>query len=422
MVVALLILREPVSSPRRPEKREVEAIRGTRTYVIGLALAIGLTPASAYADGSGGTTYTPEPEVAKVACVKNCASKQRIQGGSAVRLTGRNLDSVTKVVFQGSGPKGDDKTAAVKSRAAGSVLVGVPFDAQTGPVKAVASGGVASEPTKPVRILPAPPPESQPALSPAPGPRDAGAPALETATSAARWFYGSQRGVVFSYRVGGEAPSDVTVTLVRQSDGAVVQTWTQPGVAPNEVRTIRWTGVVDEVVQPEGRYAFRAVVQSGTVTARSADTTDAGRDAFDFHHHFFPIRARHDYGEAGARFGAGRTGHSHQGQDVMAACGSKLVAAQGGTVKDTAYHSAAGYYIVIRTLSGEDNAYLHMSGPSAFEEGDRVFTGQQIGQVGTTGSSSACHLHFEIWTQPGWYDGGKPIDPLAALQAWDRVS
>jgi murein DD-endopeptidase MepM/ murein hydrolase activator NlpD len=179
---------------------------------------------------------------------------------------------------------------------------------------------------------------------------------------------------------------------------------------------------VGEQVQPEGRYAFRAVVRNGTATATSAAADDASRDAFDFYGHFFPVRGKHNYGQAGARFGAGRSGHTHQGQDVMAACGTKLVAAQGGTVKYTAYQSAAGYYIVIHGVDGTDNAYMHLAGPTAFTEGDKVFTGQQIGVVGDTGDAEGCHLHFEIWTAPGWYDGGKPIDPLSALQAWDAIS
>jgi hypothetical protein len=33
-----------------------------------------------------------------------------------------------------------------------------------------------------------------------------------------------------------------------------------------------------------------------------------------------------------------------------------------------------------------------------------------------------CHLHFEQWTSPGWYDGGRPIDPLPDLKRWDRTS
>ena len=32
--------------------------------------------------------------------------------------------------------------------------------------------------------------------------------------------------------------------------------------------------------------------------------------------------------------------------------------------------------------------------------------------LGDTGSASACHLHFEVWTEPGWYNGGSPVDPV----------
>lgn len=387
-------------------------VRGT--FTLGLAFALATAPAAIAS--SGGATYTPEPQVVQVVCVKNCAPKKRIQGGSTAKISGKNLDAVTKVVFQG-GTKASAKAAAVKTRSATAVVVAVPIDAQSGPVKAVASGGVQSAPSKSVKILPPPPPESHAELSPAPG-----APALETATSAAKWFAGSQRGIVFSYRLGGEAPADVVVNLIRLSDGAVVHSWNQPQVAVGELRAIRWTGIENGQLQPEGRYAFRAIVSRGGVTATSAAGDNSQRDAFDFYHHYFPVRGRHDYGEAGARFGAGRSGHSHQGQDVMAACGTKLAAAQGGKVIFSGYHSAAGNYIVIRGLDGTDNAYMHMAQPSAFSEGDKVFTGQQIGQVGTTGSSSACHLHFEIWTAPGWYDGGNPIDPLSALQAWDAYS
>jgi murein DD-endopeptidase MepM/ murein hydrolase activator NlpD len=268
-----------------------------------------------------------------------------------------------------------------------------------------------------VKILPPPPPESQVALTPAPG-----SPSIETATSAAKWFLGSQRGIVFSYQLSGSSPADVDVNLIRQSDGATVQTWTQPQVAPGQLQTVRWTGVANGTVQPEGRYAFRAVIHRDGVTATSAAGDDANRDAFDFYGHFFPVRGTHNYGDAGARFGASRSGHTHQGQDVMAACGSKLVAAQGGTVKYAAFQSAAGYYIVIHGLDGTDNAYMHLAGPTPFTEGDKVFTGQQIGVVGDTGDATACHLHFEIWTAPGWYDGGHVIDPLPSLQAWDRFS
>ena len=380
-----------------------------------------MAPAAAQA-GGGGAVYTPQPELGAVTCVKTCAADHRIQGGSAVKISGSNLDGVTKVVFKGGGTKSDDQTVNVRAHSSSALVVGVPVDAQTGPVQALASGGVQSDPTKPVRILPAPPPEPNVALTPAPGPRDDGAPTLDTATSNSRWFYGAQRGVVFSYRLGGSSPAEVDVNLVNTSDGSVAQSWAQPGVNPGEVRTVTWTGATNGVVAAEGRYAFRAVAHSGGATASSAAADDANRDAFDFHTHLFPVRGSHSYGGPDDRFGAQRQGHIHQGQDVLSPCGTKLEAAQGGTVVYSGYQSAAGYYMVVHGLDGTDNSYMHMAGPSAFSKGDKVFTGQQIGVVGDTGDATACHLHFESWTAPGWYSGGHAQVPLPLLQAWDRFS
>ena len=138
----------------------------------------------------------------------------------------------------------------------------------------------------------------------------------------------------------------------------------------------------------------------------------------------FPVRGPHNYGGAGARFGAPRSGHTHQGHDVMAACGTKMVAARGGTVQYRGYQaSGAGYYLVIDGANTKlDFVYMHLMRPAAVAKGQTVATGQKIGKVGTTGSSSACHLHFENWTGPGWYEGGKPFNPLKNLKYWDSFS
>lgn len=138
----------------------------------------------------------------------------------------------------------------------------------------------------------------------------------------------------------------------------------------------------------------------------------------------FPVPGPHSYGGAGSVFGAPRNGHIHQGQDVAAACGSPLIAAQGGTVRVNAYQaSGAGYYVVIRgATNGEDYAYMHMTAKSIYTVGTVVPTGLQIGTVGATGSATGCHLHFEMWTVPGWRTGGYPYDPKPSLQLWDAYS
>ena len=107
----------------------------------------------------------------------------------------------------------------------------------------------------------------------------------------------------------------------------------------------------------------------------------------------------------------------------MAACGTPLVAARGGTVQYSGYQGAAGNYIVIDGKgTAYDFMYAHLAEPSPLQTGEPVRTGQPIGIVGDTGDATACHLHFEIWGAPGWYEGGSPFDPLPYLEKWDATA
>jgi murein DD-endopeptidase MepM/ murein hydrolase activator NlpD len=133
----------------------------------------------------------------------------------------------------------------------------------------------------------------------------------------------------------------------------------------------------------------------------------------------FPVRDSHEYGSATNRFGGGR---GHEGQDVFAACGTRLVAALSGTVKLARWHDRAGNYVVIEAADGTAQAYMHLQQPAGVAKGDLVQAGEPIGRVGDTGRASGCHLHFELWTAPGWYEGGSPIDPLPLLERLDAAT
>jgi murein DD-endopeptidase MepM/ murein hydrolase activator NlpD len=45
-----------------------------------------------------------------------------------------------------------------------------------------------------------------------------------------------------------------------------------------------------------------------------------------------------------------------------------------------------------------------------------------IGRNSDTGNASGCHLHFEIWSSPGWYEGGRAIRPDKRVRRWDGWS
>ena len=134
----------------------------------------------------------------------------------------------------------------------------------------------------------------------------------------------------------------------------------------------------------------------------------------------FPVRGAYDYGTDVNRFGA-PSGRGHKGQDVFAKCGTPLVAALNGKVTMAKWHDAAGNYVVIEADDGTSQAYMHMQSAPTVTRGQRVKAGQPLGRVGETGRASGCHLHFELWTAPGWYQGGQPTDPLPTLKRWARA-
>jgi murein DD-endopeptidase MepM/ murein hydrolase activator NlpD len=126
----------------------------------------------------------------------------------------------------------------------------------------------------------------------------------------------------------------------------------------------------------------------------------------------YPIDGPHHYGD-----GFHDRGGTHQGEDVMADCGTPLRAVRDVTVRRVATEAAAGRYIVLHdSRSDRDYVYMHMSAVDV-ANGDHVAAGDRVGEVGQTGDATACHLHFEEWTGPGWYEGGHAKDPLPFLRS-----
>lgn len=106
----------------------------------------------------------------------------------------------------------------------------------------------------------------------------------------------------------------------------------------------------------------------------------------------------------------------HQGVDLLTSCGTPIYATAAGVVK-VSQESYGGYGVGVsidHVIGGQqvNSLYGHMTyGSRQVSVGQTVEAGQLIGLVGSTGSSTACHLHFEV------HINGSVVDPWAWLQA-----
>src|SRR2546430_13388292 len=88
-----------------------------------------------------------------------------------------------------------------------------------------------------------------------------------------------------------------------------------------------------------------AFAQSGGTGPPGGTTTDPTTTTTPTGSMIFPVGGPHTFGDG---FGAARSGHTHQGQDIMAACGTPLVAVSRAKVKWVSFQRLAGNYVVIR--------------------------------------------------------------------------
>ena len=93
----------------------------------------------------------------------------------------------------------------------------------------------------------------------------------------------------------------------------------------------------------------------------------------------------------------------HKGCDLKAALGTHVISVEKGTVSDCGYHEKNGYYIEIKHDEVYSTRYHHLSVIDV-KKGEQIEKLQKIGEVGSTGLSTAPHLHYEIIKSGEWVD------------------
>jgi hypothetical protein len=349
---------------------------------------------AAMAANEGGIGAPKPPAVTDVTCQNRCAGLREATAGSRIRVTGRNLSYVNEVRFnqRGGGRVGSQPRDATST----SLEAIVPDQAATGKPQVTDAGGAVAESPEELVIV------SETEVLAADG-----AGVSDVSANPDKGFFAGRKQASASFVAQGGGPQDVRVDVVSQK-GEVVRSIVEKDVQPHQPVGVRWNGKTEGgEVAPNGEYDFDVKPLAGG---------DSAKARFEQYDHIFPVRGKHDYGDG---LGAGR---NHQGQDVFADCGNRLVAARGGKVDWKEYHSAAGHYLVVDgKKTNVDYAYMHLQQPSKFGEGEKVKTGQTIGRVGETGNASGCHLHFEMW-KGQWQGGGSVMDPTTPMKRWDDWS
>jgi murein DD-endopeptidase MepM/ murein hydrolase activator NlpD len=111
-------------------------------------------------------------------------------------------------------------------------------------------------------------------------------------------------------------------------------------------------------------------------------------------------------GEFTSAFGM-RWGRMHKGIDIAGPIGTPILAAAGGKVLTAGWgDDGFGNKVEIQHADGTVTLYAHTSRVLT-KVGATVHQGQQIAEIGSTGSSTGPHLHFQI--HPG---GKEAVDPL----------
>ncbi|MBI5743133.1 MAG: M23 family metallopeptidase [Elusimicrobia bacterium] len=120
-----------------------------------------------------------------------------------------------------------------------------------------------------------------------------------------------------------------------------------------------------------------------------------GRVTSQFGYRFHPLRLSNEF---------------HTGIDIANEAGTPVYAAADGVVRHSGWAQGYGMCAVVDHGFGYSTLYGHMSEIVA-KEGTAIRRGQLVGRMGSTGTSTGNHLHYEVWT------GGLPRDPMKFLQA-----
>lgn len=167
----------------------------------------------------------------------------------------------------------------------------------------------------------------------------------------------------------------------------------------------------------EARQAAHEQVSYSTMTASAADSGQALPD------HVRPI----EDGVLTDSWHAPRAHNRvHEGIDIFAPSGTPIHAVTGGTVVKGFHNSLGGVVVRIQGDDGNYYYYAHLKEGSTdqLQVGQRVSTGQVIGQVGNSGDAATAppHLHLQVRRDGEWINPYSFLQPFPDLSSLDPAT
>ncbi|MEA3307562.1 MAG: M23 family metallopeptidase [Elusimicrobiota bacterium] len=125
-------------------------------------------------------------------------------------------------------------------------------------------------------------------------------------------------------------------------------------------------------------------------------------------------------GRVSARFGyrlhpITRVKEFHHGVDIANSPGTPIVSTADGVVRHTGWASGYGLTVLVDHGFGYSTLYAHNS-EVLVEENQKVKRGQTIASMGSTGSSTGPHVHYEVWQH------SVPKNPMPHIKTSSRLS
>ena len=144
-----------------------------------------------------------------------------------------------------------------------------------------------------------------------------------------------------------------------------------------------------------GRDVLSSVTVTGPVTRVVAVGTKERPKTMASGSFSWPTSGRLTSTFGGRRSPGGIGSTNHKGIDIAGSRGQAIKASDGGTVTYAGWMSGYGYLVIIDHGNGYQTYYGHNS-KLLVSVGTKVYKGQQIAKMGSTGNSTGNHCHFEI--------------------------